>query len=258
MKSICKKLFISPFFLFVIFLSLISGLFKDVITLFLIIIIHEMGHIILSLRYGWKIKRVDIGVCGGFITYDDVIDKPFKEEFIIALSGFMFQFILFIICLFLFYLNVIDNDLFSLINKYNISIFVFNILPIYPLDGSKVLLVIFNYFLPYKLSLKLIDVISFINIILVVFCLFLFDINFEYSYIMIICFIISKLVLLAKDIPHLFNRLLFERYIYGLNKGAFVYVKGNNLSLFRRQRKHYFIIGKHYYTERKILSKRFD
>ena len=41
----------------------------------MVIIIHEVGHIILSLYFKWKIKRVDITICGGFITYDDVIDK---------------------------------------------------------------------------------------------------------------------------------------------------------------------------------------
>ena len=76
MKSIYKKIKLSPFFLLIIFISLISGLFKDVITLFMIIIIHELGHIILSYLFKWNIKSVEIGVFGGFITYDDVIDKP--------------------------------------------------------------------------------------------------------------------------------------------------------------------------------------
>ena len=80
MKSIYKKIKLSPFFLLIIFISLISGLFKDVITLFMIIIIHELGHIILSYLFKWNIKSVEIGVFGGFITYDDVIDKPFIED----------------------------------------------------------------------------------------------------------------------------------------------------------------------------------
>ena len=68
MKSIYKKIKLSPFFLLIIFISLISGLFKDVITLFMIIIIHELGHIILSYLFKWNIKSVEIGVFGGFIT----------------------------------------------------------------------------------------------------------------------------------------------------------------------------------------------
>ena len=97
MKSIYKKIKLSPFFLLIIFISLISGLFKDVITLFMIIIIHELGHIILSYLFKWNIKSVEIGVFGGFITYDDVIDKPFIEEIIISLGGFLMQGLIFLV-----------------------------------------------------------------------------------------------------------------------------------------------------------------
>lgn len=258
MMNIYKKIHISPLFLFVIFLSFISGLFKDVITLFLIIIIHEAGHVFFLCIYKWKIKKIDITICGGFITFDDVIDKPFKEEFIISLAGFLFQFLLFIICICLSNFNIIDIKLFSLITKYNLSIFLFNVLPIYPLDGSKILYVIFNNFISYKRTLKLLNLISFTNVFLIIFIFLFFKIKFEYSYIMIIIFIISKLINLLKNIPHLFNRLLFERYMYGTNAKKIVYIKNLNLNLFRRQRKHYFKIGKHYYDERSILKKRFD
>lgn len=258
MKDIYKKIFISPLFLLIIFLSLISGLFKDVIALFLIIIIHEMGHVFLSFLYGWKIKRIDIGICGGFITYDDVIDKPFKEEIIISLAGFLFQAMFFTVYFALYNINVLNESLFILLNKYNISIFIFNVLPIYPLDGSKLLLVVLNLFLPYKKTLKLINAISFINIVLIIVLIFIFNVRFEYSYVMIACFIISKIINFTKDIPHLFNRFLFERYVNKTKSNNLVYIKGLNLSLLRRQKKHYFLIGKHYYSERKILSKKFD
>lgn len=258
MKNICNKVKLSPFFLLVIFLSLISGLFKDVITLFIIIIIHEIGHIILSLYFNWNIKRVDITICGGFITYDDVIDKPFKEEIIIALSGFLFQFILYFICNLLFNLNAIDIKLFSLINRYNLSIFLFNVLPIYPLDGSKLLLVFYSALMPYKKALKWIYITSFITLSIIVLYFVFFSIKFEYSYMMIISFILFKIINLIKDTPYLFNRLLFERYLYGTNLKKYKYINNNNLSLFSRRKKHYFLIGKHYYDEKFVLSKRFD
>lgn len=258
MKSICKKVYISPLFLFIIFLSFISGLFKDVIILFIVIIIHELGHIFFSYIYKWNIKKVDITICGGFISFDDVIDKPLKEEFIISMAGFLFQFLLFVTCICLYNFNIIDIKLFSLIAKYNLSIFLFNVLPIYPLDGSKILFVIFNLFISYKKSLKLINTISFINVFLIIFIFLYFKIKFEYSYIMIFVFINKKLFSLLKNIPYLFNRFLFERYLFGINTKKIVYIKNGNLNLFRRGKKHYFKIGNHYYDEKAVLKKRFD
>lgn len=224
--------------------------------LFLVIIIHELGHAVISSYYNWKIKRIDITICGGFITYDEVIDKPLKEELVIALAGFIFQFILFIISFILYYFNIFDIKVFLMINKYNLSVFLFNILPIYPLDGSKILLILFNYIMPYKKALKLINYVSLINLILIILSFFIFKLRFEYAYIMIISFILNKIIKLFKDIPYLFNRLLFERYIYGANIKKYIRIKNADLSKFRRGRKHYFLINGHYYDERKILSKK--
>lgn len=258
MRSICNKLKVSPFLVLIIFLSFLSGLFKDVIILFSVIIIHELGHVITSLVYGWKIKRIDITICGGFITYDEEIDKPFKEEFLISISGFLFQLLLCILMGILNRMGIFSDKLLFMIQKYNLSIFLFNMLPIYPLDGSKILNVLFNMFLPYKRALKLTTIFSFFMVVVMFLYFLLNGIKIEYSYIMIICFIFSKIINLFRDIPYLFNRLLFERYKSPIKLRKICYVKNGFLDGFRRQRKHYFIINNHCYDERKVLSKRFD
>ena len=258
MKNTYKKIDISYTLLFIMFLSLISGLFKDIIILFMIIIIHEMGHIFTSNLFKWRIHKISIGVVGGYITYDEVIDKPFKEEFLIGISGFLFQLILFIVSLFLYNNNLIDYKIFFLIKKYNISIFIFNLIPIYPLDGSKLLNVLFNMFVPYKKSLKITNIVSFIFIFVILLNFFCFDIKFELSYIMIFSFLIKKLINYIKDIPYLFNRLLFERYIHPIKSRKYIIIKGSNINKFRRQRKHIFLLKNKEYTEKSILSKRFD
>lgn len=258
MKSIYKKIDISYTLLFVIFLSFISGLFKDIIILFMVIVIHEMGHIFTSKLFEWRIDKISIGVAGGYITYDEVIDKPFKEEFLIALSGFLFQLILFIVSLFLYKNNLIDYKIYFLIKKYNISIFIFNLIPIYPLDGAKLLNTIFNMFLPYKKSLKITNLLSVMFIFFILLYFLYFNNRFELSYIMIFSFLIKKLIAHIKDIPYLFNRFLFERYNKPIKAKKYVIIKGNNIDKFKRQKKHIFLLKNKQYTEKSILSKRFD
>ena len=231
MKSIYKKIKLSPFFLLIIFISLISGLFKDVITLFMIIIIHELGHIILSYLFKWNIKSVEIGVFGGFITYDDVIDKPFIEEIIISLGGFLMQGLIFLVTYILSKNGLFSIKEASLINRYNLSIFLFNVIPVYPLDGSKILLVILNMFIPYKKSLKITCFISVLLIFLIFLVLISLDVKINSSYIIIGFFIMGKVISLIKDIPYLFNKLLFERYLYKPVNFKITYVNGLNLSV---------------------------
>ena len=254
MINLFKKIKFSNFFYVILFLALISGLFKDIITFFLVIFIHELGHILMSNIFKWNIEKIEFNVYGGFITYDDVIDKPFIEEFLISIGGFIMQGLLYILCCILFKYNVINTNELSLINMYNKSIFIFNLIPIYPLDGSKILNIILNLFLPYKLSLKILNIISFILLI----TLFIMFFDIKFNLFIIVIFLFRRLRKFYNDIPFLFNRFLFERYKYPIKTNRFKNIIGDNLKLMKRQTKHIFIIKNKHYTERFLLSKRFD
>lgn len=225
---------------------------------FLVILIHELGHIITSLLYNWKIKKISFGICGGFILYDDKIDKPFKEEFLIAISGFLFQSLFYLFSYFLYKNNIIGAKQMFLIEKYHYSILFFNMLPILPLDGSKIINVLLNLFIPYKKSLLVSSFISFVSIVLVFISFFILNIKIEYSYIMIFFFLIKKIIIFYKDIPYLFNRFLFERYSNPIKSRKKRVIKGYHLDFLKRQITHEFLIGKKRYQEKEILSKVFD
>ena len=67
------------------------GYFKIYIILMFILIIHELGHIIASLYFKWKIDKIIILPFGCLIKYNELINRPIKEEFIIAIMGIIFQ-----------------------------------------------------------------------------------------------------------------------------------------------------------------------
>lgn len=258
MMDIYKKINISKLLIFIIFFSFISGLFKDILIFFMIIIIHEMGHIITSLFYGWKIRKISIGIIGGYITYDEVIDKPFKEEFLISISGFLSQLLFYTLFYILYKNNFISIKIFEMINRYNFSILLFNLIPIIPLDGSKILSIILNNFMSYKKTLKVLNFISIFLIILIIFIFISCNLKIEYSYIMILSFLFSNLITSIKDIPYLFNKFLFERYMYPINSNKYVFIRGKKIEKMKRQKKHYFVINDRCYKEKDILTKKFD
>lgn len=258
MRSIYKKIDVKPELLILFFLAFISGLFRDVLIFFLIIFVHEIGHVISSLLYDWKIKKISFSICGGFITYEEKIDEPFKEEFLIAISGFLFQTLFYLIAFFLYKKGLLDSGLMVLIQKYHYSIFIFNLLPIIPLDGSKIINVLLNEVFSFKKSLKITFIVSFITIILIVSYMLFLPVKVEFCYVMIFLFLIKKAVSFYKDIPHLFNRFLFERYAYPNKYKKISIINGYHLDRLKRQKSHIFIIDKKRYKEREILSKIFD
>ena len=139
MKNILTKIYIHPFTYIVLLISLVNGLFKELITFLFIIIIHEIGHISASILFKWKIDKVSIMPFGCITIFSELINKPLIEEFIILISGPLFQFINYLIF----------KDITPYFNYYNYGLFIFNMLPIYPLDGYKLYSIILNKIIPF-------------------------------------------------------------------------------------------------------------
>ena len=258
MKSIFKKIHISYYFWFLILISLLSGLFRDIIWLFIVLFIHELGHIFFSVVFNWKIERIDINIYGGLITYDDFIDKPFYEEFIISISGILFQSIFYLLILFLYNKSIIDSDIFYLVKNYHYAVFFFNLLPIIPLDGSKILFVFLNIFFSYKTAIKLLIINSFLTIIFSLYVIFNTSMKFEFSFISIFWFILYKLYEYIALSSYLFYRFLYERYISKKYYKKINIIHGYKLSKIKRQKNSIFIINNNCFTEEVILKKMFD
>ena len=235
---ITKNIFkIHVFFYIIAFICFITGNFQNFIIFSSIIIVHELGHIIGALIFKWKIEKIILLPFGGITIFNENIDKPLKEEFIIAILGPLFQL--------MFYLLYKDNLIF---NYYNLAILLFNLLPIYPLDGSKIFNVLFNLFLPYKLSHILSIILSFIFITLII--------SYKIDISLILIFIIIELFKEILKHKYYFNKFLLERYLYDYNYKKHKVIK--KITNMKKQTKHIFNINNKYYTEKEIIKNMFD
>ena len=240
MKTIFK---IHPLYYLVAFLSIITGLFKDFIYITLLIFIHEIGHTIGALYYKWNIKKIIILPFGGITIFNEYINKSLKEEFVILVLGPLFQILFyFILCFF--------NIESTLITNYHYSLLLFNLLPIIPLDGSKLLNIILNKITNFKLSHMLTIYISILTII------FLLIKNKNMVLYIIIFFILLKVIKEYREHKYIFNKFLFERYNYDLNFKKKKTIKGIKVNKMKKEYKHIFYDNK-YYTEKEILKRYF-
>ena len=200
-----SKININPFFYFFGFLSIITGLFKPFLIMYLIVFIHEVGHITMALMFKYKIKKINIYPFGGYTIFESDINTPFINEFMVFLGGILFQTIFFLISK-----QILDNSSYTyeLIENYNLSILMFNLLPILPLDGSKVLNIFLNKIYPFKKSHLLTIYISYIAILMLII--------FSLKNINLVLMIFLLLILLIKEHKRhklIFNMFLVERYI---------------------------------------------
>lgn len=237
------KIKIHLFFYVFMFISLITGNFWNYIIITSIIIVHEFGHILSGLFFSWKIDRVIILPFGGLTIFNVLINTSLTQQFVVAIMGPLFQVFYFLILNYFFDLN-------SVVVFFNCALLIFNLLPIFPLDGSKVLYVILCLFFPFKYSHLLFLIVSFI------FVLFLFFyFKFNLALYLILIFLFTRCVCELFNHKNIFNKFLLERYLYDLKFKHVKHVSSvNGMYLWCR---HFFSFKKST-TEKEFLLKMFD
>lgn len=145
---------IHPLFWVVIFLSLVTGQFLEVITLFVLVVIHELGHITAAWTFGWRIRSLELLPFGGVAKTDEWGTVPADEEIVVALAG-PFHNVMMIIAGHLFFtMGWWSEEWTTYFVQGNMMLAGFNLLPAYPLDGGKVLQAILSYRFPYRKSIS--------------------------------------------------------------------------------------------------------
>jgi Zn-dependent protease/CBS domain-containing protein len=117
------------------------------LLLFLSVLLHELGHSYVALRYKIPIKQITLFIFGGMAHMGMEPPSP-RAEFLIAMAGPIVSFILGAVCL--SGAMAVDASpmqstlqglvvLGSLLGMVNVQLGLFNLIPGFPLDGGRVL-----------------------------------------------------------------------------------------------------------------------
>ena len=223
-----KNIKVTKYTYIIILLSFITGQVKELLGLSIIILSHEFGHYFTSILFNWNIDKIYLYPFGGLIKYNEKIDKPFIEEFFIAISGPLNQILIYTILLFLFKRHIINIYFFNIIKNYHYSILFFNLMPIIPLDGSKLLNILLNKLFNFRKSFYILNIISIIILII-----FIFKSNTNLT--IVILFLIYKIWLNIKNKSLIFNRFILEKYLYKDTYNKIHYI--NRIGDMKRNRK---------------------
>lgn len=246
MKIILNKIEFHYTYIVLSLFLVLSGYFNNLLLFTSLIIVHELGHVISMIIYGFNIDKIIIYPFGGIIKTNDIIDKDIDEELIVAISGLVSQ-----TCFYILLSSFLDGKDLFILNSYHYAMLVLNILPIFPLDGYKIFNLILNKFLNYRLSGYISFVISFIFIII------LLIVGFSnYSFYMIIVMLIYNNYNLCSNYNYLYNKFLLEKYLY-VNKYKKLKIVNNIYNLYRNKLNYVNEEGI-LVREDKIIKKMFD
>lgn len=186
-------------------ITFLSGQFKNILIFLILSGIHELGHLIVCLFFKVKVKKITILPFGFNLKIDDISYlKSYKVCIIYLFGPLMFILNLFLIK-FLYVHNIISYTTYMFSKNANIAINVFNLLPIYPLDGYHIINSIMQYALTYKKTLILSVVLS------IIFFIGLLIYNIYNPQIVITIFLFFMQIMYLKEIPMLYKRFLIEK-----------------------------------------------
>ena len=140
----------------------------------------------------------------------------------------------------------------EIITIINYSILIFNLLPIYPLDGGRIIQLLICYLTSYQLSFKIIYFISFIFLGIIT---LIFFYKPTINILLIIILLVIKLITEKRNINYYLEKFILERYLhkYKFKKSKIV----RKTKDFKRDYYHLIKINDKYFLEEEYLLRKY-
>lgn len=138
-----------PLFTLIMIGSVITGYFLEAVTLFGIVLVHEMGHLAAANGFGWRVREVQLLPFGGVLVVDELGTAPTREELIVSLAGPLQHVWMILVALLMKWVDVGASSWWDYFIEANLMIGLFNLIPVMPLDGGKVMQSLLGYLLSY-------------------------------------------------------------------------------------------------------------
>lgn len=171
----------------------------------LIIIIHELGHYITGYLLGLNVSEIRIFMFGGVTKLKEGLNLSIFKEILMIIMGPVTQILFWLFVSFLYRHGYVGLYTYQKINYINKILLSFNLLPIIPLDGGKLLNNILDLFFSYEMSHKVSVFIS------VLFIPFVFAFDTKLFAVLFCLFLILNVFEEIKIHKYRLNKLLLER-----------------------------------------------
>ncbi|MCI9233509.1 MAG: hypothetical protein HFH08_02790 [Bacilli bacterium] len=209
-----------------------------------ILLFHELGHILMALYFKWHIEKVKLYPFGALTLFEEHLNKPIKEEMMIVLAGPIFQ---------LFFYHLFSGLNWNHFKEFHYCLLYFNLLPIIPLDGSKIVMLFYQYFFSYWRSFYFLFYISILTLPLL-----FFQFGFSLVLLLILITLFMDMVEFFQTRNFCFRKFLLERILYRFAFSKRKVIHDGNIKKMKRDTKHLFYQKGHFVSEETYLQKMFD
>ena len=204
---------IHPLLVIVMIASVLTGYWAELAALFAIVIVHELGHVLAARSYGWRIRSIKLLPFGGVAETEEAGTVPARQEAVVAAAGPLQNAWMAGAAYALGACGGWDAEWASYIVQANLMIGLFNLLPILPLDGGKLLQVWLSFVLPYHKALERSTEISLaLSAVMVASALYsIADGGVQLNLLVVGLFLLASNWTFRRNIPYVFIRFLMNR-----------------------------------------------
>jgi stage IV sporulation protein FB len=236
-----------PLFIVFAFIIVFFGWAAKFLIYVLVLLIHESAHYFVAKCYGYKLNKMIFMPYGAGISGENNIFMP-AHEVVIAISGPLINILLVLICVSLWWFYPVTYFYTETFMWANFALGIFNFLPIFPLDGGRIVTALLsNKFKKIKI-LKFMRIMGFIFSLIFAILFFIsvfYGINLTFIFISVFLFFSSfnsvKDVYYERSFIKVFenkdNLKPVEVKTYAVNVNTPIYklvkyIKGNNFTQF--------------------------
>lgn len=134
---VCKKIDVSPSFVAFLFVYYYFDPMQTFLPFLFSVALHEMGHLLMLRFCKIDIQTIRLRAFGAQIVTEPL---GYREEFAVAAAGPAFNFLLLILC----------SKKMPMVALVNLCLLAYNLLPIFPLDGGRMIRALLSMLLPER------------------------------------------------------------------------------------------------------------
>ncbi|MEF2968025.1 M50 family metallopeptidase [Paenibacillus sp. M1] len=204
-----------PLFVLIMLASVFTGHFLELLALFAIVFVHELGHVGCARLFGIPVLSIQLLPFGGVAVMEDTGQLTAGRELAIALAGPAQNLLMIAISWVLHAAGIWEGPFFSYFVESNFLIAMFNLLPILPLDGGKVAQALCSWVLPYHAtlvwSLRISLIFSLLVVVYAVVPLLSGFGDVQLNLLLVGAFLLYSNLMDYRNIPYRFVRFLVNR-----------------------------------------------
>ncbi len=238
LKNFFSIIEVHPLTFLYLILAWFGGYLKWYLSTLLIVCIHEICHLLMAYYFHFKINKVEILPFGAYLSLDDFYFHPILHELCVVLCG---------PCSHLFIAFFIQQMTTGVYQEYlysmNTWVFMFNLIPIYPMDGHRIICLLLQYVTDLKDSF-------YISLKVSVFCFCVFSLlYFRVNTMVILSYLFIQQFYCYKSISIYLRKYYSQISTFSTASKIIVHKD----LLYRRGYHNYYLLNDNLYDEKDIV-----